>query len=37
VPLGTVEAADRDTAEAVAVERFGLSPEQRRRLAVREE
>lgn len=35
--LGTVEAADVWTAERVAVERFALSPEQRKRLAVREE
>jgi hypothetical protein len=35
--LGSVAAPDQRTAEAIAVERFGLSPEQRRRLAVREE
>jgi hypothetical protein len=34
--LGTVEAAEQRTAETVAVKRFDLSPEQRKRLAVRE-
>jgi hypothetical protein len=34
--LGTVEAADKQSAEAAAIELFGLSDEQRKRLAVRE-
>jgi hypothetical protein len=33
--LGTVEAADEQSAEAAAIELFGLSDEQRKRLAVR--
>jgi hypothetical protein len=37
VALGTVEAPDERTAEVVAVERFGLIVEQRKRLEVREE
>jgi hypothetical protein len=36
-PLGTVEAPDERTAEAAAAKRFGLSNEQRRRLALRAE
>jgi hypothetical protein len=36
-PLGTVEAPDERAAEAVAAKRFGLSNEQRRRLALRAE
>jgi hypothetical protein len=36
-PLGTVEAPDEHAAEAVAAKRFGLSNEQRRRLALRAE
>jgi hypothetical protein len=34
--LGNVEAPDRAAAEAAAVERFGLTDEQRRRLALQE-
>jgi hypothetical protein len=36
-PLGTVEAPHERAAEAVAAKRFGLSNEQRRRLALRAE
>jgi hypothetical protein len=36
-PLGTVEAPDERAAEAAAAKRFGLSNEQRRRLALRAE
>jgi hypothetical protein len=36
-PLGTVEALDERAAEAAAAKRFGLSNEQRRRLALRAE
>jgi hypothetical protein len=35
--LGTIEAPDERAAEAFAVKTFGLSEEQRRRLAVREQ
>jgi hypothetical protein len=35
--LGTVEAPDERAAEAAAAVQFGLSDEQRKRLAVREE
>jgi hypothetical protein len=37
IPLGIVHAADEKTAEAAAVEQFGLDDERRRRLAVRED
>ena len=36
-PLGTVEAPDERAAEAAAAGQFGLSAEQRRRLALRAE
>jgi hypothetical protein len=35
--LGTIEARDEKTAEAAAVEQFGLDDDERRRLAVREQ
>ena len=34
--LGSVEAPDRDRAEAVAVKQFALDADQRRRLLIRE-
>jgi len=34
--LGTVEAPDREAAEAAAIERFELTDEQRKRLVLRE-
>jgi hypothetical protein len=34
--IGTVEALDRERAEAVAVKQFALDQEQRRRLLIRE-
>ena len=34
--LGTVEAPDRESAEAVAIKRFDLGQDQRRRLLIRE-
>jgi hypothetical protein len=34
--LGSVEAPDRDAAEAVAVKQFDLDQDQRRRLLIRE-
>ena len=34
--LGSVEAPDREVAEAVAVKRFDLDQDQRRRLLIRE-
>jgi hypothetical protein len=33
-PIGTVAAPDREAAEAEAVEKFGLSEDQRRRLMI---
>jgi hypothetical protein len=35
--LGQVEAPDREAAEAVAAERFNLTPEQRKRLVLQEQ
>ena len=35
--LGTVEAVDREAAEAAAVEAFNLTEEQRKRLVVQEQ
>ena len=35
--LGTVEAVDREAAEAAAVEAFNLTDEQRKRLVVQEQ
>ena len=35
--LGTIEAPDREAAETEAVKLFGLTEEQRKRLAVREQ
>ena len=35
--LGRVEAPDRESAEAAAVEKFGLTDEQRKRLVLQEQ
>jgi hypothetical protein len=37
IPLGVIKAPDERTAEVEAAKLFGLSDEQRKRLAVREE